>query len=97
MQALPHKSVEMRTHFLLHDLGFFFFSLKALGMTHHDSDLQCHDWGQALSFDFVDHRHVTIGYDSYVAAGSSHRVIKNAGLNLPFITEGSLDPCERAA
>ena len=38
-----------------------------------------------MSFDFVDHRHVTIGYDSYVAAGSPYRVIKNAGLNLPAL------------
>ena len=37
----------------------------------------------ALSYAFADHRHVTLGYNRYVAAGPPYRVVKTAGLNLP--------------
>ena len=43
--------------------------------------VQC--WGQALSFAFADHRHATLGYNRYVAAGPPYRAVKTAGLNLP--------------
>ena len=39
--------------------------------------------GQALSSVFADHRHVTLGYNRYVAAGQLYQVVKTAGLNLP--------------
>ena len=49
--------------------------------------LRHHNWGQALSSVFADHRHVTLGYNRYVAAGPPCRVVKTTGLNLsPFIT-----------
>ena len=56
-----------------------------MGLTPHtyDVDLQYHNWGQALSFAFADHRHVTFGYNRYVAAGPPYQVVKTAGLNLP--------------
>ena len=49
----------------------------------HIVDLQYHNWGQALSCVFADHRHVTLGYNRYVAAGPPYQVVKTAGLNLP--------------
>ena len=32
-----------------------------------------HNWGQAMSFAFADHRHVTLGYNRYVAAVPPYR------------------------
>ena len=32
---------------------------------------------------FSDHRHVTFGYNRYVAAGPPYQVVKTAGMNLP--------------
>ena len=46
-------------------------------------DLQHHDWGQALSFAFADHRHATIGCNRCVAVWPPYQVVKTAGLNLP--------------
>ena len=45
-------------------------------------DLQHHNWGQALSSVFADHRNVTLGYNRDVAAGQPYRVAKTASLNL---------------
>jgi hypothetical protein len=57
--------------------------MTGLTPTHYDVDLHHHNWGQALSFAFANHRHVTFGYNHYVVAGPPYQVVKAAGLNLP--------------
>ena len=48
----------------------------------YDVDLRYHNWGQAASFASTGYRHVTFGYNCYLAAGPHYRVVKTTGLNL---------------